>query len=326
MIWFLLNIYTRCGGHVRGERLLICEIASAKNTMIKFQPAHVWVLTYCQQSASARQETVFHYDLRVQRRPSTGINDRAVKISGVNKIKILRRRIFHEFDSCWTSVARRHEKYGRSRRRRTSPFFIAKAQERALRINAEYVSPSLVVTQPTSFDEYTRQLMVPPTVMDLARKASDIRLSAWEVEGIRAQLDPQGGLLRHILQEKAKADNTHPPYIRVACTGKGDYDDLAYQYGYTAAQHHGDAGSPVVLEIWPAQHYSPMHSHGGTTGIIYCLAGQIDVMVYSELSWDATKLGLLTLTPGQCAWLAGDQFAVHKVYLPHGRRKQSCWT
>jgi hypothetical protein len=72
----------------------------------------------------------------------------------------------------------------------------------------------------------------------------------------------------------------------------------------------------VVLEIWPAQHYSPMHSHGGTTGIIYCLAGQIDVMVYGGLSWDADKLGLLTLTPGQCAWLAGDQFSVHKVYCP----------
>lgn len=202
------------------------------------------------------------------------------------------------------------------------PFFVSKEEERALRINAEYLSPSLVVTQPTSFDEYTRQLMVPPTVMDLARKASDIRLSAWEVEGIRAQLDPEGGLLRRILTEKIKldnthkGDNTHPPYIRVACTGKGDYDDLAGEYGYQATQHPGDAGSPVVLEIWPAQHYSPMHSHGGTTGIIYCLAGQIDVMVYGGLSWDADKLGLLTLTPGQCAWLAGDQFSVHKVYCP----------
>jgi hypothetical protein len=196
------------------------------------------------------------------------------------------------------------------------PFFVTKEEERALRISAEYLSPSLVIAQPTSFDEYTRQLMVPPTVMDLARKASDIRLSAWEVEGIRAQLDPEGGLLRRILTEKIKADNTHPPYIRVACTGKGDYDDLAGEYGYQATQHPGDAGSPVVLEIWPAQHYSPMHSHGGTTGIIYCLAGQIDVMVYGGLSWDADKLGLLTLTPGQCAWLAGDQFSVHKVYCP----------
>jgi hypothetical protein len=106
---------------------------------------------------------------------------------------------------------------------------------------------------------------------------------------------------------------------------KGHYDDLAGEYGYTATSHHGDAGSPVVLEIWPAQHYSPIHSHGGTTGIIYCLAGQIDVMIYAALRWDAEKLALLTLTPGQCAWLAGDQFGVHKVHCPmDGGRKAVC--
>jgi hypothetical protein len=197
------------------------------------------------------------------------------------------------------------------------PFFVTKEEERALRINAGHLSPSLVIAQATSFDEYARQLMVPPAVMDLARKASSIRLSAWETEGIRAQLEPAGGgLLCRILKEKIKADDSHPPYIRVACTGKGDFDELADEYSYAANSHHGDAGSPVVLEIWPAQHYSPIHSHGGATGIIYCLTGQIDVMTYGELRWDAEKLGLVTLTPGQCAWLAGDQFGVHKVYCP----------
>jgi hypothetical protein len=197
------------------------------------------------------------------------------------------------------------------------PFFVTRGEEKALRINAGHFSPSLVVTQATSFDEYSRQLMVPPTVMDLARKASDIRLSTWEIEAIRAQLEPAGGgLLRRILKEKMEVDDSHPPYIRVACTGKGHYDGLA-EYGYTATREHGgDAGCPVVLEIWPAQHYSPMHSHGGTTGIIQCLTGQVDMMVYGALRRDAEKLGLLTLTPGQCAWLAGDQFGVHKVYCP----------
>ena len=202
------------------------------------------------------------------------------------------------------------------------PFYVTKEEERALRINAGQLSPSLVITQATSFDEYARQLMVPPTVMDLANKASDLRLASWEIEAIRAQLEPavggmRSGLLRRILEEKVRKDDTHPPYIRVACTGKGDYDDLATEYGYADTSHHrGDSGSPVVLEIWPAQHYSPMHAHGGTTGIIYCLTGQIDVMAYGTLDWKAEKLGLLTLTPGQCAWLAGDQFAVHKVYCP----------
>lgn len=123
------------------------------------------------------------------------------------------------------------------------------------------------------------------------------------------------GLTRLVLYQPQMV-TIHPPYIRVACTGKGDYDDLAGEYGYQVAQHPGDAGPPVVLEIWPARHYSPMHSHGGTAGIIYCLAGQIDVMVYGGLGWDADRLGLLTLTPGQCAWLAGDQFSVHKVHSP----------
>jgi hypothetical protein len=203
------------------------------------------------------------------------------------------------------------------------PFFITMKEEEALRVSAGRLNPSAVITQASSFDEYTRQLLVPPTVMDLARKASGIHLSSWEVEGIRAQLEPaSGGLLRRILEEKIAIHDSHPPYIRVACTGRGDYDDLASEYCYTAMGHHGDAGSPVVLEIWPAQHYSPVHSHGGTTGIIYCLTGQVDVMLYSALRWDAKKLALVTLTPGQCAWLAGDQFSVHKVHCPmDGGRK-----
>lgn len=213
------------------------------------------------------------------------------------------------------------------------PFYVSKEEERELRLKASHLSPSLTITQATSFDEYARQLMVPPAIMDLARKASSIRLATWEIEGLRAQLE-QGGFLREILEYKVEGvnesglklngDKSHPPYIRVTCDGNGgDYDDLAMKYlrgkdSYAAAdeQHVGDYGSPVVLEIWPAQHYSPIHSHGNTTGIIYCLAGQVDVMAYSALSWSAEKRGLLTLTPGQCAWLAGEQFAVHRVYCP----------
>lgn len=203
------------------------------------------------------------------------------------------------------------------------PFHISKEEERRLRLQGERAVPSLVIGQATAFDEYVRQLMIPPAVMDLARKAADLRLSAWEVEAMRNQLapaEPDGsvGLLRRVLQEKVKKDDTHPPYIRVACTGRGDYDHLAVEHGHldTLEDPEGDIGSPVVLEIWPAQHYSPIHSHGCTTGIVFCLAGQLDVMVYDGLDWNATKLGLLTLTPGQCAWLSKDTYAVHRVYCP----------
>lgn len=200
------------------------------------------------------------------------------------------------------------------------PFYVTQAEARRLRAAAAHLEPALVIDQATSFDEYVRQLMIPPTVMDLARKASQIRLAPWEVEGIRESLEPGGGgLLRRILDYKADkehGDPTHPPYIRVSCTGKGDFDHLAAEHGITLSEHPGDFGSPAVLEIWPAQHYSPMHSHGGTTGIIYCLTGLVDVMAYDRLDWGAKKLALLTLTPGQCAWLAGDQFGVHRVFCP----------
>ncbi|MCX2928066.1 hypothetical protein [Streptomyces sp. NEAU-W12] len=193
-----------------------------------------------------------------------------------------------------------------------------------MRLKGAGAAPSLVIGQATSFDEYARQLMIPPAVMDLARKAEDLRLSAWEVEAMRKHLAPAAepgdkvGLLRQILVEKYQHDHTHPPYIRVACSGRGEYDDLATEDGHLHPGDHpeGDIGSPVVLEIWPAQHYSPIHSHGHTTGIVFCLAGQLDVMVYEHLTWDARKLGLLTLTPGQCAWLSKDNYAVHRVYCP----------
>jgi hypothetical protein len=203
------------------------------------------------------------------------------------------------------------------------PYFITPQQELKLRIAADRVDPALVITQATSFDEYVRQLMIPTTVMELARKASAINFSSWETEAIRSSL--AHGLLKKILDRKFKKDKSHPPYIRVACTGKGDYDDMAkkhmeQKYGLVMTaekdKHEGDYGSPVILEIWPAKHYSPIHSHGETTGIIYCLTGQIDVMVYDSLSWTAKKVGLLTLTAGQCAWLTAERFAVHKVYCP----------
>ena len=212
------------------------------------------------------------------------------------------------------------QEYGKAR----YPFHITKEEERQLRLAGAKAVPSLVIGQATSFDEYARQLMIPPAVMDLARKAEDLRLSAWEVEAMRTHLAPatepgaKVGLLRQILVEKYKHDQTHPPYIRVACSGRGDYDHLATEHGHLHPDDHpkGDIGSPVVLEIWPAQHYSPIHSHGHTTGIVFCLAGQLDVMVYEHLDWDARKLGLLTLTPGQCAWLSKDNYAVHRVFCP----------
>ncbi|MFK0294440.1 hypothetical protein ACIQU6_28770 [Streptomyces sp. NPDC090442] len=213
---------------------------------------------------------------------------------------------------------------------RQAPFYVTKAEDRQLRVAADLLSPSLVIDQASSFDEYVRQMMVPPAVMDLAHKATDIRLAAWENQALRKQFEPaltddeRPRLLREILRRESQEDPSHPPYVRVACTGRGKYDDLAEQYGYDPnlpmAGDSGDFGSPVVLELWPAGHYSPMHSHGNTTGIIYCLAGQLDVMSYSKLDWNADKRGLVTLTPGKVCLALRRHLRRAQGVLPHGRR------
>jgi hypothetical protein len=179
------------------------------------------------------------------------------------------------------------------------PFYISEAEKRDLRTKGEQLVPALVINPLVgTFDDFIPQMMIPPIVMDLARKAKGLRLTTAEIEAIREIIRPGSGLLRQILELKIKGfhkippDASHPPYIRVACTGIGDYDGLVPKGpNDDESGHEGTYGSPAVLEIWPAQHFSPIHSHGGTTGIMYCLAGEIDVMSYQSLGWDAKKWG-----------------------------------
>src|ERR1044072_6906502 len=94
------------------------------------------------------------------------------------------------------------------------PFHITKEEERQLRLQGARAAPSLVIGQATSFDEYARQLMIPPAVMDLARQAETLRLSAGEVEAMRKHLAPaephvRMGLLRRILKLKYDDDSSH---------------------------------------------------------------------------------------------------------------------
>jgi hypothetical protein len=53
----------------------------------------------------------------------------------------------------------------------------------------------------------------------------------------------------------------------------------------TFGPNQGDSpGSPFVLEIWPGNHYSPVHDHGGACAVIKVLHGDIWVELYPELN------------------------------------------
>ncbi|WP_137079887.1 hypothetical protein [Halomonas caseinilytica] len=50
------------------------------------------------------------------------------------------------------------------------PFHITKEEDRKLRQKAAKAIPSPVISHASFFDEYVQQLMIPPVVMDMARK------------------------------------------------------------------------------------------------------------------------------------------------------------
>jgi hypothetical protein len=53
----------------------------------------------------------------------------------------------------------------------------------------------------------------------------------------------------------------------------------------TLGQNNGESpGIPYVMEIWPAGHYSPIHSHAGAEAVIRVLEGGINVNMYAFLS------------------------------------------
>ena len=53
----------------------------------------------------------------------------------------------------------------------------------------------------------------------------------------------------------------------------------------TLGQNNGESpGIPYVMEIWPAGHFSPVHSHAGAEAVIRVLEGGINVKLYPFLS------------------------------------------
>jgi hypothetical protein len=52
----------------------------------------------------------------------------------------------------------------------------------------------------------------------------------------------------------------------------------------TIGENNGESpGIPYVMEIWPVQHYSPIHSHSSSNAIIRVLHGKINVDLYPYL-------------------------------------------
>jgi len=188
------------------------------------------------------------------------------------------------------------------------------------RENAGKLSPSPFYAPAASFDDFATTLFIPSIISTLYEKVKFLRFAPWEISAIQHSLD--SGVLKTVLDKKFKADPSHPAYIRIAITGKGNYDDwIVKEQNLKLADEEkkdvkGDFGQATVLEIWPGGHYSTIHSHGNTTGILLGMAGHLDILNYDSLDWNAKKVAMITLHPGQVCWLHQETFAVHKVSCP----------
>ncbi|MCA9707572.1 MAG: cysteine dioxygenase family protein [Myxococcales bacterium] len=86
----------------------------------------------------------------------------------------------------------------------------------------------------------------------------------------------------------------------------------------TLGENLGDSpGIPFVLEIWPGQHYSPIHDHAGSDAVIKVLHGQIQSRWFAELSpLYRDYYEKFDLVAGQVTWLSPDYYQTHQLFNP----------
>ena len=82
----------------------------------------------------------------------------------------------------------------------------------------------------------------------------------------------------------------------------------------TLGQNNGESpGVPYVMEIWPAAHYSPVHSHAGAEAVIRVLEGGIHVDLYPYLSKEATPFAAGNFVKGDIMWISPTLNQTHQL-------------
>jgi len=82
----------------------------------------------------------------------------------------------------------------------------------------------------------------------------------------------------------------------------------------TLGQNNGESpGVPYVMEIWPAGHYSPIHSHGGAEAVIRVLEGGIHVNLYPYLSKEAAPFTGADFVKGDVLWISPTLNQTHQL-------------
>jgi hypothetical protein len=82
----------------------------------------------------------------------------------------------------------------------------------------------------------------------------------------------------------------------------------------TLNQNNGESpGIPYVMEIWPPQHYSPVHNHAGANAIIRVLHGSINVRLFPYLSPDVVPFGTTAFQKDDITWISPTLNQTHQL-------------
>ena len=134
-------------------------------------------------------------------------------------------------------------------------------------------------------------------------------ISQSEMDSINFSLENEGCILNRKLKSKgslSKNPKTKASYLRVT---------IPYITGTFDAP-----GSPIVLEIWPKGHSSPIHNHGDCAAIIKIIGGQILSEYYNPLSLQSNERPILIksrlLHKGNITWMTPDLYQTHRLFNP----------
>lgn len=83
----------------------------------------------------------------------------------------------------------------------------------------------------------------------------------------------------------------------------------------TLGENNGESpGIPYVMEIWPPNHYSPIHNHAGASAVIRVLHGSINVSLFPFLSGDVLEpFGKADFKKDDITWISPSLNQIHQL-------------
>lgn len=122
------------------------------------------------------------------------------------------------------------------------------------------------------------------------------------IDAIEYSIKTEGCWCFETLKEKANEfgeENPDETYLRI-----------------TLGANQGDSpGIPYVIEIWPPNHYSPIHNHGQANAVIRVLHGEINVSLFPMLSeYHKEPFKSVTFRKDEITWISPRYNQIHQLH------------